>query len=256
MIDRQVPKDWKNLENKVAQILSEAGFKTEVEKDITTARGTVKVDVFAVDISQLPNICYICECKYWENKVPKTVVHSFRTVVQDYGANFGILISKNGFQEGSYETVKNTNISLVDWFDFQKIFEDRWWTAISVKLYNQFDTLIRYADITPSNFVTDKWRQIENDKRKCRKFSRLLQKYREIGYTIMGLGVEALMPLRTRKPMFPMIFEVPTSNRNQIRTITLNSLREYTDCLILYGQKALNEFAELFDENSSESKKS
>ena len=138
MIDHRLPNDWKDLQEKVAQILSDIGYETEIEKDIPTARGKVNVDVFAVDKSQSPNVCYICECKYWENKIPQTVVHSFRTVVQDYGANFGIIISKNGFQEGSYEAVNKTNISLVDWFGFQKMFEAKWLPAISERVYGSF----------------------------------------------------------------------------------------------------------------------
>jgi hypothetical protein len=32
------------------------------------------------------------------NRVPQTVVHSFRTVVIDSGANHGLIISSGGFQ--------------------------------------------------------------------------------------------------------------------------------------------------------------
>jgi hypothetical protein len=169
-------------------------------------------------------------------------------VVADYGAIFGIIISKNGFQKGAIEATKNTNIRLVNWFEFQDMFEDKWWPAISVKLYEQFDTLINYADITPLEFITKKWKQIENDKEKCRKFAKLLQKYQGIGYEIMGIGVDAHIPLHSRKPTFPMVFKIPSSNENKVRTITLHSLREYTNYLISYGQKALNEFGELFAE--------
>jgi hypothetical protein len=250
MIDHKLPKDWKDLENKVAQILAEAGLKTSVEEDIDTVRVKTNVDIVAVDESQSPKVCYLCECKYWKRNVPLEKVNSLRSTVADYGANFGIIISKNGFQKGAYEAARKTNIRLVNWFEFQDMFEDKWWKAICITLYEEFDTLINYADITPLNFKTRKWKQIENDEAKCKKFSQLLTKYREIGYEIMGLGVEALMPLPPPKPTFPMIFKIP-SNQNRTKTKKLNSLREYTDCLVFYGKKALKEFAELFPDNST-----
>jgi hypothetical protein len=251
MIDPKLPKDWKDLENKVAQILTEAGLKTSVEKDIDTVRVRTNVDVVAVDESQFPNVCYLCECKYWKSNVPLEKVNALRSTVTDYGANFGIIISKSGFQPGAYEAAMKTNIRLVNWFEFQEMFEDKWWRAICLILYKDFDTLINYADITPFlNFKTRRWKQIENDELKCKQFAKLLTKYRDIGYEFMGLGVEALMHLPPAKPTFPMDFKIPSS-QNITRTKRLNSLREYTDCLLFYGKKALTDFAQLFPDNST-----
>lgn len=186
MIDHQLPKDWKDLQEKVAEILRDVGYTTETEKKLDTVRGPVEVDVFSEDTTQSPNIIYVCECKYWVKKVPKEVVHSFRTVMQDFGAHYGIIISKKGFQKGAFTAARNTNIALKDWFGFQEMFEDKWWPAISVKIYNQFDTLIRYTDIAPSNFKKRKWDQIGDDNIKGKKFAELLRKYDKIGDAILG----------------------------------------------------------------------
>jgi restriction system protein len=35
------PRDWKDLQNKVSEILRECGFKVETEKTTETARGKV-----------------------------------------------------------------------------------------------------------------------------------------------------------------------------------------------------------------------
>jgi restriction system protein len=145
MIDHELPKDWRDLQKKVAEILADIGFKTEIEKELITARGKTEVDVFAIDESQLPPATYLCECKHWESKIPQTIVHSFRTIVQDYGANFGLIISKRGFQSGAYDAVKNTNIKLVNWYEFQDIFEDKWFPAITDRLYNDFERLVTYT---------------------------------------------------------------------------------------------------------------
>ncbi|MDP2952194.1 MAG: hypothetical protein Q8O76_02615, partial [Chloroflexota bacterium] len=66
-------------------------MKAEIDKEIETARGAVKIDVYAEDGRQKPSIIYLCECKHWRSGVTKTVVHAFRTVVSDYGVNWGLI---------------------------------------------------------------------------------------------------------------------------------------------------------------------
>jgi hypothetical protein len=126
MIYSSPPTDWRDLQNKVAEVFSEIGFDTEVERNLQTARGSASIDVYAEDRSQSPQLIYVCECKHWDRAVPKSVVHGFRSVVADSGANYGLLISKQGFQVGSVDAAKHTNIELLDWQQFQKLFEDRW----------------------------------------------------------------------------------------------------------------------------------
>jgi len=81
-------------------IFQQSGLNSETDKKITTTCGSVNVDVYAEDLSSQPPTTYICECKCWQSNVPKTVVHALRTVLQDYGANWGFIISSAGFQSG------------------------------------------------------------------------------------------------------------------------------------------------------------
>jgi restriction endonuclease len=117
MIFSGEPTDWFDLQNKVAQIFNEIGCIVEEEKEIVTTRGSVNVDVYVQDITKLPNLTYICECKHWESSIPKSIVHSFRTVIADYGAHVGYMISKKGYQSGAYEAAAWTNIMLLTWND-------------------------------------------------------------------------------------------------------------------------------------------
>ena len=43
------PNNWRELQNHVAKIFRDIGFDTMIEKHITTARGHVVIDVYAVD---------------------------------------------------------------------------------------------------------------------------------------------------------------------------------------------------------------
>lgn len=140
------PIDWRDLQDKVASILRVCGCESEVERTIEIVRGKVDVDVHAVDSSTSPKLTYLCECKYWSSAVPKSVVHGFRTVVSDYGAHVGFLISRNGFQSGAYEAAQNSNIRLVNWFEFQGVFIDRWKEGRYAILKQIFEDLFEYYD--------------------------------------------------------------------------------------------------------------
>ena len=58
---------------------------------------------------------------------PQSVVHSFRTVVADVGANTGYVVSKSGFQSGAYKAAEYTNVELLTWSEFQEAFEVQWY---------------------------------------------------------------------------------------------------------------------------------
>jgi hypothetical protein len=120
------PENWQGLEVRVAEILREAGFEAEVGAHLQLARGEVNIDVLARDRETLPPALYLCECKYWRANVPQAQVQAFRTVVADAGAHFGLFISSRGFQEGAHEVVRNTNVHLLNWQDFQQLFVERW----------------------------------------------------------------------------------------------------------------------------------
>ena len=109
MIEYRPPVTWKELQKLVAQILRESGVETAVERTIETARGEVEIDVWAHDDSAAPPQTYLIECKHWRKAVPKTIVHAFRTVVGDSGANWGAIVSSAGYQRGAVEAARYSN---------------------------------------------------------------------------------------------------------------------------------------------------
>jgi hypothetical protein len=94
---------------------------TEVNRTIKTVRGTVNVDVYAEDVTQTPSAVCLCECKHWSTAVSKDVVHAFRTVVSDFGASWGFLISSGGFQSGAIEAATYSNVRLQTWEEFEAL---------------------------------------------------------------------------------------------------------------------------------------
>ncbi|NLN07064.1 MAG: restriction endonuclease, partial [Firmicutes bacterium] len=133
MIDSKIPNTWMDLQNEVSKIFIESGFKSESPKIIETVREKVEVDVYAVDISHKPEIVYLCECKHWKRAIPSEIIRSFRSVVTDFGANLGIIISLKGYQAGAFKSIRNTNIKLLNWIQFQELFEERWYENYFLK---------------------------------------------------------------------------------------------------------------------------
>jgi hypothetical protein len=126
MIEDLPGSDWRDLQKRVADILRESGFVAETSRSIRLARGTVEIDVYATDPTTTPPAMYLCECKRWRSTVPQAEVQTFRTVVSDAGAHFGLFISAQGFQAGAFEVVKHTNVHLLGWREFQDLFLERW----------------------------------------------------------------------------------------------------------------------------------
>ena len=147
IINPAPPADWKALQQETAAILRECGLSVEVEKEITTARDKVVVDVYADDQTRQPHNVYLCECKHWRKKVPKTVVHAFRSVMVDAGANVGFVISSAGFQAGAFAAAQNTNVRLVTWDEFQATFAARWLESyFKPVLKAECDLLVSYTE--------------------------------------------------------------------------------------------------------------
>lgn len=173
MIYLNEPIDWKDLQQKVCDVLRVCGCDASVEKTIETVRGKVDVDVHAIDPSISPSLTYLCECKYWNTAVPKNVVHGFRTVMSDYGAHVGFIISRSGFQSGAYEAAGNSNIKLVNWFEFQSLFEDRWKEARYASLRQLFEDLFEFYDYLSAPIGN----AISGREDRMSEYSSLLKKY-------------------------------------------------------------------------------
>lgn len=135
------PENWVDLQDKVAYVLKSCGFSVETPRKMSTVRGTVEVDVYA----ECSDMLIICECKYWETKIPQNVILAFRTVVEDIGVNKGIIISKNGFQAGAYKNAKNTNLELRTWEEFLETYKEKYLKSYIKRFFRVKSKLYRVA---------------------------------------------------------------------------------------------------------------
>jgi hypothetical protein len=126
MIFDTEPNNWKELQDFVGQMYRECGFETEVSKVVDLVRGKKEIDVYTQDNSSEYKPIILVECKFWNSSISQETIHSFRTVVGDFGANIGFIVAKNGFQSGSYEAVRNTNIRLVTLKELEREYYSKW----------------------------------------------------------------------------------------------------------------------------------
>lgn len=243
------PATWIDLQKTVARVLSEAGFTTTSPKKLKLARGSVEVDVFSVDKATTPNIVYLCEAKHWSKNVPKTVVHAFRSVVSDYGANIGLIISKKGFQRGARAAAQHSNIRLITFEGFEELFLDRWLIRMAAATYAAAQRLISltdYISMPPKQW--DTWPQATRD-----KFIRLNRIYDVTSNEIMSAH---FMPDHLRQLTFPLQMPIIKSlrwDRNHaaafpgpdVKMQRLANYGEYFEYLRSHIKDGLREFKRL-----------
>ena len=104
----------------MSELLTQLGFATRTDERIRGARGTHDIDVTArTTVAGIPQL-WIIECKKWRRPVPKERALTFIGIVNDIGADRGLMFSESGFQAGAVRAAANTNITLTSVTDFQQ----------------------------------------------------------------------------------------------------------------------------------------
>lgn len=116
--------NWKDYQNKTAEVFKNAGCNADVEALVQGVRSEHKIDVF-VTFEQYGIKCsWVVECKYWNRNVPKEKVLTLQRIVDDVGADRGVLISKIGFQSGAIKAARVSNITLTSLEDLAEDLKD------------------------------------------------------------------------------------------------------------------------------------
>jgi hypothetical protein len=112
--------EWEEYQDKVAAFLSQLGFEVRVDETIRGARAGHDIDVTArMSVAGVDQL-WLIECKSWNRRVPKERVLTFRGVVEDVGADRGLLFSESGFQVGAACAAQNTNVTLTSLAEFEQ----------------------------------------------------------------------------------------------------------------------------------------
>ncbi len=104
--------DWKKYELQTAEFFRSLGCHVEVGATIKGARAKHRIDVWVVFTRFGIETRWVVDCKFWRKPVTKEKVLALTGVVQDVGADRGVLVSQRGFQAGAVRAAEHTNVTL------------------------------------------------------------------------------------------------------------------------------------------------
>jgi len=111
--------DWVEYQAALADLLRSLGFDVEVEALVAGARARHKIDVWATFQRFGLQHQWAVECKLWKARVSKREALAFKGVVDDVGADKGLLLSESGFQRGAITAVAHTNAMLLSFAELR-----------------------------------------------------------------------------------------------------------------------------------------
>jgi Restriction endonuclease len=236
MIFDTEPQNWTELQDYVGQMFNECGFETEISKVVELVRGKKEIDVYTQDTKSEYKPIILVECKFWNKPISQETIHSFRTVVADFGANIGFIVSKNGFQKGSYEASKKTNIKLVSLKELEIEYYSKWKQAMVEKYMPYADRLFPYWDY-PGKMPKDGG---------------------TINFELQQLINEAYEPVRRIGPMdqmrdgfkrnYPIKLPILDDEFNRIGEKEIQTDRQYFDFVEENKDRAFEQFKKLYRE--------
>jgi restriction system protein len=249
MITSSVPTDWKQLQNEVGSILEQCGFSVQVEKKVDTARGEAVLDVYAEETVKGRKYSIVCECKYWKSRIPQTVIHSFRTILNDTGANVGYIVSLKGFQPGAVKAANYANLELVTWEGFQKAFCDSWLDQyLSPVMTKDLDLILDYTEP-----LVQEW-MCEVPDHEIPLIKALRKKYFAFGVLVMAFTPYSSFLRANGYPKLPL-----SKNWQQLNTaesgipkdiLEATGYREFLHESLKFGKQGIKEFKEIRDRNN------
>jgi hypothetical protein len=257
MIDDPYPRDWKELQAGVCRLFNDIGLTAVTEKQLTTPRGVVEVDVYAVDEASVDRIQYIVECKNWKEAIPKTVVHAFITVMHETGANLGFIVSQKGLQSGAVAYTDSTNIVGLTYLELQQRYMRAWWERyFCLNLGDAADVLMDYVE--PFNGTRSEKLEKMTDE-EVGRYHDLVRKHGDLGMTLSFFNIGRYTNQRENPQAMGTLLEVPGSVEEfrvrMLRVIctchefTSETFRELLDELRAVLAAAVREFLDLFGEN-------
>jgi hypothetical protein len=103
---------WQTYQIRVRDLFRSLGLEAEADVEMEGVRGKHAVDVRVSFQRYGIRTVWIVECKLWKTNVPKEKVLALQSIVQDLGADKGLLFSEKGFQAGAIASARCSNILL------------------------------------------------------------------------------------------------------------------------------------------------
>ena len=216
--------DWRKYQEETAELFRSLGCSAEVDKLVKGARAEHIIDVWVAFSKFGFQNRWAVECKYWNSNIPKEKVMALKSIVDDVGADRGVIISKTGFQSGAIRAAALTNITLTSLDDLkQTAQEDLIQSALynlennATRLRHELQNLYKVEQPGPNSLVSTPLPGVDGNM-VMRATGRL---------SILELGFDNI---RLAKPPYPVAFD---DEGNQIIVApTIESFVENASSLI------------------------
>ena len=106
-------RDWRHYQEETAQFFRNLGCSAEVEALVQGPHARHQVDVWVRFLRYGIDCKWVIECKLWNRSVSKEKVMALKGIVDDVGADRGIIVTEKGFQSGAYDAARGKNLTLV-----------------------------------------------------------------------------------------------------------------------------------------------
>jgi hypothetical protein len=250
MIDNPYPENWQDLQTGVQRLFRNVGLSADVEVDLQTPRGSVNVDVVAVDRRSLDKIKYIVECKNWNAAVPQSVVHSFTTVMHETGANIGFVVSKHGRQSGAKQYTRNTNIVGLTYLELQQRYFEAWWRRyFCPRIGDAADRILQYTE--EFNGRRDKaYAKLSQEKKTI--FDRLRSQYTVHSWMFSMFNMESVSPHLNTGTLLNVPSDLESFKKEVLSSISPGvewhcmTFRDLLDLILQFLKDVEEEFNSLF----------
>lgn len=104
--------DWREYQNQTAELFRSIGCSADIERSVPGVRGQHVVDVWVTRNIYGLEHRWAIETKHWRKRVSKLHVVALKGIVDDVGADRGVLLSSSGFQAGAISMAERSNTTL------------------------------------------------------------------------------------------------------------------------------------------------
>lgn len=105
--------NWREYQEATAAVFRRLGCNAQVNYRAKGVRASHDVDVYASFMRSGILCTWVIECKFWKTPITKEKVLALKSIIDDLGADRGIIVSEKRFQPGAQDAARGTNITLV-----------------------------------------------------------------------------------------------------------------------------------------------
>ena len=91
--------DWTEYQEETARFFRSLACDAEVDATVQGVRGRHNIDVWVTFVRSGVQIRWVIECKLWKRRTAKEKVMALQAIVNDIGADRGVLLSELAFKK-------------------------------------------------------------------------------------------------------------------------------------------------------------